>query len=137
MAQKAAVLPQLPLTEQQSPNVLPRHIAPTVDADPHFPSSETGVHVPKLAWHRLVVPQNGGVLPQLPLVEQQGPNLLPRQVFPFPPAPQRPSVEMARAVEVGALEDDEVEEGMALVELGLELLVAELYVYVYPGMVVV
>jgi hypothetical protein len=71
------------------------------------------------------------VLPQLPVVEQQGPNVLPRQVFPFTPAPQRPSVEMARAVEVGALEDDGVGEGLELLELGLEVLLVELYVYVY------
>jgi hypothetical protein len=84
----------LPLTEQQSPNVLPRYIAPTADADPHFPSSETGVHVPKLAWHRFVVPQNAGVLPQLPLTEQQSPYVLPRHIALVEEAePQCPSVE--------------------------------------------
>ena len=44
MAQNIAVLLQLPLTEQQSPNVLVKDMAPTVDEDPHFSSSETGVH---------------------------------------------------------------------------------------------
>jgi hypothetical protein len=122
VAQKAAELPQFPFTEQQFPKELPRHMAFTVEADPHFPSVETGVHVPKADWHRFVVPQKAGVLPQFPLTEQQFPNLLPLHVAPIvEDDPHFPSGEMAF---VG------VAVGFELVVLTLELVVVVAFVVV-------
>lgn len=44
--QNASVLPQFPFTEQQFPGVLPRQMAPTDEAAPHFPSVEGALQVP-------------------------------------------------------------------------------------------
>lgn len=117
-AQKAGVFPQFPFTEQQSPKELPRHIAFTVEAEPHFLSVETGVQVPKAGWHRFVVPQKAGVLPQLPLMEQQFPNELPLHVaFTVEADPHFPSGEI---VGVG-IEELDVELPDVALELELEL----------------
>ena len=85
-----------------------------LEAEPHFPSVDTGVRVPNPDWQRLVVPQKAGVLPQFPLTEQQSPNVLPLQVAPF--APHLPSVEVGRAAGV-----------VVVVILELELVAAVLF----------
>ena len=92
-AQKAAVLPQFPFTEQQFPNVLLVQEAFEADAEPHFPSILIGEHVPKPDWHALSIAQNAAVLPQLPFTEQQLPNVLPIQdAFVVDAEPHLPSI---------------------------------------------
>lgn len=71
------------------------------------------VHVPYPGWHLLETAQKAAVSPQFPLTEQQDPKVLPWQVLPFTPAPQRPSVETFD-VDVG-VDTEEAEETFELV----------------------
>lgn len=86
-----AVVPQLPVLEQQVLNVEPTHVLPL---DPHLPSVETAplplLQVPKLLWQP--APQWSVVPPQFPLGEQQVPKPEPVHVLPLDP--HLPSVEM-------------------------------------------
>lgn len=96
------------------PKVLPKHVAPVVDAEPHFPLVLTGVQVPKLGWQRFETAQNAGVLPQFPFTEQQDPNELPVQVAPVVEAePHFPS--RLTGVAVGI----ELEDFVEVVELAI------------------
>lgn len=95
------------------------------------------MHLPNFGWHSLETPQKKGPLPQFPLAEQQGPKELPLQVLSFTFFPQRPSVEIGMAVDVGAVEEEEVVEvGIEVVEIRDEVVIA-LCGYVVAGIVVV
>lgn len=98
-------------------------MAPVEEAAPHFPSVDTGVHVPNPGWQRFDTPQKAGVLPQLPFTEQQFPNVVPLQVAPF--APHLPSVEVGRAA------------GVVVVGLELEVVDAVLFETVLLAVLVV
>ena len=100
--------------------LLPAHVAPMVDAAPHFPSGLIGSvtsHVPKPFWQTTGA-QNDGVHPHCPDVEQQFPKALPAQVaFCREEGPHDPS-KLTGDVEVGVLVlDDFVAEDVVDVEV--------------------